>query len=120
MHDCGDLPERIRSTCAALPGAEPYLMHGHPSFRVGKKCFLIGRDDPRDPGISVKVPVFDQPLYLEDPRVSRMPYIGQHGWISLDLRQGFRWEEVAALILISYRLAATKKRLAELDSRRPL
>lgn len=118
MSDTSSLMARVRALCESLPGAEAYLMHGHPSYRAGKKCFLIGaEDDPEDPGFSVKVPVFNQPDYLEDLRISRTHYIGQHGWISLDLKQPFTWEELERLILISYRLAATKTMLKQLEAR---
>ncbi len=117
MSQTSEIMARVRALCESLPGAEAYLMHDHPSYRAGKKCFLIGADDdPEDPGFSVKVPVFVQPDYLEDPRISRTHYIGQHGWISLDLKQPFSWEELERLIMISYRLAANKTMLKQLEA----
>jgi predicted DNA-binding protein (MmcQ/YjbR family) len=106
------IPDQIQAFCSALPGAEAYLMHDHPAFRVGKKCFVIGGAE----GLSVKVPILDQPLYLEDSRFTRTHYIGQHGWIDFDLDDRITWPEIERLILISYRLAATKKMLAQLDA----
>lgn len=118
MSQSREIMARVRALCESLPGAEAYLMHDHPSYRAGKKCFLIGaEDDPQDPGFSVKVPVFAQPDYLEDPRFSRTHYIGQHGWIDVHLEHPFTWEELERLVLISYRLAANKTMLKQLEAR---
>jgi len=118
MGNTSDIMARVQALCDSLPGAEAYLMHDHPSYRAGKKCFLIGADDkPEDPAFSVKVPVFEQPDYLEDPRFSRTHYIGQHGWINVHLEHPFKWEELERLIMNSYRLAATKTMLKQLDAR---
>lgn len=120
MSETGTIMARVRALCESLPGAEAYLMHGHPSYRAGKKCFLIGaEDDPSDPGFSIKVPVLAQPDYLEDARFGRTPYIGQHGWIDVHLEHPFTWEEIERLVLISYRLAATKTLLRQLEAQGP-
>ena len=107
------IPDRVREFCGSLPGAEFYLMHDHPAFRAGKKCFMIGGER----GMSVKVPLMDQGFYLDDPRFSRTHYIGQHGWIDVAFDDRLAWAEIERLILISYRLAATKKMLAQLETK---
>lgn len=117
MSQTAEIMARVRALCESLPGVEAYLMHGHPSFRAGKKCFLIASEDPAERGFSVKVPVFAQPDYLEDPRITRTHYIGQHGWIDLHLdREPFSWEELERLVMISYRLAANKTMLKQLEA----
>ncbi|MDB5099077.1 MAG: Phosphoribosylglycinamide formyltransferase [Cyanobacteria bacterium RYN_339] len=110
-----DLMTGLRKLCATLPEAEEYEMHGHPSFRAGKKCFAIS--SPDQPSLSIKVPLMDQALYCEDPRFSVTHYIGQHGWVTLDLTGGIRWPEVEKLVVMSYRGAALKRMLKELDAR---
>lgn len=111
-----ELLARTRDLCRDLPEAEEYLMHDHPSFRAGKKCFAILGDGDA-PTMSIKVDLMDQPLYLEDPRFSRTHYIGQHGWVTMHLARGFAWEEIAHLVVQSYRRAATKRALKALDAR---
>lgn len=112
--------ESVRSVCAGLPGAEEYLMHGHPSFRAGKKAFAIlgeGGHGSDGPTIAVKVDLWDQPIVLEDPRFYRTHYIGQHGWVTLKLDTDPTMDEVERLVVASYRRVAGKKMLAALDTR---
>ena len=45
---------------------------------------------------------------IQDPRFTRAPYVGQHGWISMDVKGVRDWGEVRALVLESYRLIAPK------------
>jgi predicted DNA-binding protein (MmcQ/YjbR family) len=108
-----NLLDGLRTFCATLPGSEEYLMHGHPSFRAGKKCYAITSPE----SLSIKVPRKDQAQYCEDPRYSVTHYIGHHGWVTLDVSKRLDWDEVKRLVLISYRAAALKKMLKELDAR---
>jgi predicted DNA-binding protein (MmcQ/YjbR family) len=117
-----DLISQIRTLCKDLPEAEEYLMHSHPSFRAGKKCFVIlgeGDSGLSRTGVtmSIKVSLMEQGLFLEDPRFSRTHYIGQHGWVTLHVDRGTSPEEVEHLVLKSYRGAATKRALKALDAR---
>ena len=103
----------MRKLSAPYPQAEEYVMVHHPAFRVGKKPFVIlGGDDP--PTLAVKVPKETQHVFLEDPRFSKTPYIGQHGWVSIELAK-MKEAEVARLIDLSYRGVAPKKALALLE-----
>ncbi|HYU42077.1 MAG TPA: hypothetical protein VEQ84_07995 [Vicinamibacteria bacterium] len=43
-------------------------------------------------------------------RVSRAPYVGHKGWVSMDARGVDDWDEVRPLVLESYRLIAPKAR----------
>jgi predicted DNA-binding protein (MmcQ/YjbR family) len=42
------------------------------------------------------------------------PYVGRHGWVSMDVATVDEWDEVKAMILESYRLIAPKRSLAKL------
>jgi hypothetical protein len=112
----------LRALCHDLPEAEAYLMHGHPSFRAGKKAFAIcwegGEGEPAT--MSVNHGLFDQSLLLDDPRFTRTHYIGQHGWVTIALSDLRGPEELRALVLGSYRRAATKRALKALDERVPV
>lgn len=105
----------VRDICATLPESEEYLMHGHPSFRAAKKCFVILGHDADIATVSIKVPIMDQPFFLEDPRFHRTHYIGQHGWVTLTLDGPVDWDEVRTLVTKSYRGAALKRMLKILD-----
>jgi predicted DNA-binding protein (MmcQ/YjbR family) len=56
---------------------------------------------------------------IQDPRFTRAPYVGQHGWISMDVKGVRDWGEVRALVLESYRLIAPKALWQWRRARRP-
>ena len=106
---------RLDALAARLPEAERYLMHDHPSYRAGKKCFaIVGDREGTVTSLSIKVPLMDQPLYCQVPRFSITHYIGHHGWITLDLTGSLHWPEVERLVVDSYKRAALKRMLAKL------
>jgi predicted DNA-binding protein (MmcQ/YjbR family) len=51
-----------------------------------------------------------QPVFLEDPRFYRTPYVGQHGWVSLRANTKLDWDEIGGLVRGSYELVSVKKR----------
>jgi hypothetical protein len=112
----------LRTLCQDLPEAEEYVMHEHPSFRAGKKPFVICGDGRHGepPTMSVNHGLFDQALLLDDPRFTRTHYIGQHGWVTIALSDLRGPDELRALVLGSYRRAATKRALKALEARVPV
>jgi predicted DNA-binding protein (MmcQ/YjbR family) len=115
MSDFDTFWNDLSALCRELPEAEAYEMHGHPSFRVGKKPFVIcGGDQPAT--MSINLGLMDQGLYLEDPRFTRTHYIGQHGWITIALGALRGPEEVRHLVVGSYRRVAPKRALKVLDA----
>lgn len=108
--DIGPQLAALRAICLPYPQAEEYVMVHHPAFRVGKKPFAIV-GDYQEATLAVKVPKEQQQVYLEDPRFSKTPYIGQHGWVTVALEQ-MEDAEVRRLIDLSYRGVAPKKALA--------
>ena len=120
MQDLAVFAEKLDALCRSLPEVEAYTMNfepPHPAYRAGKKPFLIVGGDPKDPTLSVKMPLHEQPAYLEDPRIERTGYIGQHGWVTLQLDRGFAWEEIERMVTRSYRHVALKRMLKALDAR---
>jgi Uncharacterized protein conserved in bacteria len=120
MLDLTSFAKKLDALCRTLPEVEAYTMNfepPHPAYRAGKKPFLIVGTDPSDPTLSVKMPLHDQPLCLEDPRITRTAYIGQHGWVTLQLDRGFAWEEIERMVTHSYRNVALKRMLKALDAR---
>jgi predicted DNA-binding protein (MmcQ/YjbR family) len=106
----------VRALCAKLPAAEEYVMVHHPAFRVGKKPFVIvGMEEAAKGGtLSVNLGHEMQDQLLGDARFTKTPYIGQHGWVTLAHR-ALRKNELAPLVVGSYRRVAGKKQLAQLD-----
>ncbi|EYF08179.1 MmcQ/YjbR family DNA-binding protein [Chondromyces apiculatus] len=113
------LMKELRSLCSALPGAEEYTMVHHPAFRVGKKPFLIAgmmEHEHNTPTLSVNLGHMTQGDLLAEPRFTKTPYIGQHGWVTLR-RKDAAAEEIAQLVEESWRRIASKKLRAEHDAR---
>ncbi len=88
----------------------------HPAFRVNKRPFAIVGMDQSTSGASLSINLGRdaQCTLLDDARFSRTPYIGQHGWVTINsarLRKG----ELDMLVTEGYRRVANKKQLAMLD-----
>ena len=125
---------RLRKLCLALPGTTEVVAWGHPTFRVGGKIFvgyghktveklgaIINREQTL-PTIGVKVGKVRQKELIRDPRFAYADYVGRFGWVTMELKGRIDWNEIAGLVLTSYRLIAPKKLLAQMDnkpSRRP-
>lgn len=124
---------RLRKLCLALPATTEVKAWGHPTFRVKGKIFvgygekttqklggLINRAETL-PTIGIKVGKARQKELLRDPRFAYADYVGRFGWVTMTLKGRIDWNEIAGLVLTSYRLIAPKKLLAEMDgdTRRP-
>lgn len=106
----------LRALCADLPGAEEYVMVHHPAFRVGKKPFAIAglADTSADPTLTINLGPMMQGELLDDPRFSRSPYIGRHGWVTV-VAKSLKKAELERLVVSSWRRVASKKHLKERD-----
>ena len=108
------LLKALRKACAILPEVDEEVDgFGHTSFRVRKKSFVIAGMGERGMSISIKSDPVNQALLVQRGPYYRTPYIGQHGWVTLDEPLERDWPEVEELIVDAYRLAAPK-RLAKL------
>lgn len=110
------LMREIRALCMKLPASEEYVMVHHPAFRVGKKPFFIAgmASGEATPTLSVNLGPMMQGELLDDPRFSRTPYIGQHGWVTV-CRRDLSKTELRQLLEDSWRRIATRKALAAKD-----
>jgi predicted DNA-binding protein (MmcQ/YjbR family) len=87
---------------------------GSPHFRVADKIFCgFGSDDGKQV-MGVKLAMSHARALVEQARFWPSPYVGKHGWVSMDVTQRKSWDEVAALIRESYELIAPKAALAKL------
>lgn len=100
--------ERLRSIVAALPDVTETLTWGHPNWRVGGaqgKLFL-GWGVEHGVGIlGFKADPRERDVLLERQGFSVAPYVGKHGWLSLDLSSHPpSWQEIRRLIERSHAL----------------
>ena len=105
--------ERLVGICTGLPEVT-VDGHEHLRFVVRGRTFGYYLDDHHGDGrvaVCCKAPPGDQGLLIAtDPeRFYRPAYLGRYGWISLRLDlTSVDWNEVAELVVDSYRLVAPK------------
>jgi predicted DNA-binding protein (MmcQ/YjbR family) len=99
----------LRQVCAQLPEVEEHIDgFGHTTFKVRKKSFVIAGMGESGSAVSIKADHETQAALTRRGPYYRTPYIGQHGWISIDDPLRHDWAEVTELIVDGYRRAAPK------------
>jgi predicted DNA-binding protein (MmcQ/YjbR family) len=113
------LVERVRGICMVFPEAAEVLAWGRPTFRAGKKVFVIVSSSMDRPYSIVFKPDADERLaQLQDGRFFSPPYWGPSGWLGIDIDgPQTDWTELGELIDTSYRQVALQRQLRALDSR---
>jgi predicted DNA-binding protein (MmcQ/YjbR family) len=113
------LVERVRGICLTYPESAEVRAWGRPTFRAGKKIFIMVSASMDRPHTIVFKPEADERLaYLDDPRFFSPAYWGPGGWLAIDIDSpSTDWTELAELIDTSYRQVALKRQLTALDSR---
>src|SRR5207244_403536 len=112
---------RLTKICLALPEAARRDTGSHAAFLVRKSTFVYFLNDHHGDGIvSVAckaLPGDNAALAAAQPSRFYLPsYIGPRGWIALRLDSGeVDWDEVAELVVGSYRLIAPKRLLTLVD-----
>lgn len=100
----------LREACAGLPEVKELVDgFGHRTFKVRRKSFVIAGMGEDGMAVSIKSDPPNQALLVRRGPYYRTPYIGQHGWISIDRPLQHDWPAVVELIRDGYRLAAPKK-----------
>ncbi len=103
--------ERVRALCLALPETFELETWDHPTFRVGSgrgKMFCTVATDGSS--ITLKADPPELPALLAQGTPFYVPpYVGNKGWVGVELGDGTDWEEVAELIATSYCLIAPKR-----------
>jgi hypothetical protein len=106
---------RLMKICLALPEAIQERASRHATFLVRKDVFAYYLNDHHGDGIisvCCKVlPGDNEALIAAHPAKFYMPaYIGPRGWVALRLDvSGLDWNEVAELVVGSYKLIAPKR-----------
>ena len=109
----------MRRICLALPETTETMTWGQPHFRVRGKIFAGFGDHGGTFTLGFKLEREHADAAVQDPRFTRAPYVGAHGWISMDVKGVRDWAEVRALVRESYRLIAPKKLWAQVLGRAP-
>jgi hypothetical protein len=115
-----DQIERVRHFCLALPATSERLSHGEPTFFVHTKVFVMFANNHHNDGhIAVWLPVppgFQADLIEEAPQIFfRPPYVGQRGWIGIDLEH-VSDADLKMYIHIAWELIAPKRLRAQLNA----
>ena len=106
--------DKIRDLCLALPDTKLTLTWGQPHFRVGEKIFCGFGEENGKRVLGVKLEPLHARERVKDPRFWPAPYVGKHGWVSMNVAQRKSWSEVDELIRESYGLVAGKRSRAKL------
>ena len=106
--------QKVRALCLALPDTKLTMTWGSPHFRVGEKIFCGFGSDGGKLVMGVKLGMSHAKSAVKAARFWPAPYVGKHGWVSMDVTQRKSWDEVAALIRESYELIAPKASRAKL------
>jgi predicted DNA-binding protein (MmcQ/YjbR family) len=114
LQDTADMLENLRKICLALPEATEIIDgFGHNTFKVNGKSFVISGESEKGFSLSFKSDRETQELLLQKDNFFKTPYIGHHGWVSIQNLQEQDWDELTDLIQEAY-LRAAPKRLVKL------
>ena len=118
----GELAERLRRICLALPEVTERPSHSAPTWYVrDKKSFVTlwaqGHHQNQFPHLWCAAPPGAQAelIAAEPDRIFRPPYVGGRGWIGVRLDGEPDWAEIAELCQDAYRVIAPATLVARLD-----
>jgi len=119
----GDLVERLREICLALPEATERPSHGAAAWYVrDKKQFVQlwpdGHHDHQFPHLWCAAPPGAQAALIgsDSERFFRPPYVGGRGWVGVRLDGAIEWAEIAELCADAYRAVAPARLVDKLDA----
>ncbi|MDX1555823.1 MAG: MmcQ/YjbR family DNA-binding protein [Xanthomonadales bacterium] len=111
----GQLLSELRKRCEGFPEVTEHRSFGAPVWKAGKKTFACAHTGSGRIKLQTWVGVEQQAMLTDDPRYTIPMYVGNKGWIDLDIEDHVDWNEVDGLLDISYRHFALKRMLAALD-----
>lgn len=106
----GAILEKLRSICLDLPEAIEHIDgFGHNTFKINGKSFVISGETDKGFRISFKSDRETQELLLQKEYFFKNPYIGHHGWVSIENPVEEVWDELRDLLQEAYLRAAPKR-----------
>jgi hypothetical protein len=107
--------DEFHQRCMRLPEVNRDQAFGSPVWKAGKKTFAGAYHRGGRAKFQFRVGVAQQAMMVDDPRFSIPAYMGNKGWIDLDVEEKVDWTEVEGLLETSYRHFAIKRMLKALD-----
>ncbi|HEY2421324.1 MAG TPA: MmcQ/YjbR family DNA-binding protein [Neobacillus sp.] len=108
--DTASMLENVRNICLALPEAVEHIDgFGHNTFKINGKSFVISGESENGFRLSFKSDRETQELLLLKERFFKSPYIGHHGWVSIQNPDMEDWDELTDLFQEAYLRAAPKR-----------
>lgn len=94
----------VRKICLILPEVVEHIDgFGHTSFQIHGKSFVKLTERA---GLSFKSNQETQAFLLQKEQYFKTPYIGRHGWVSIQHPHNGDWDELTELIQEAYLRAA--------------
>ncbi|KRF67568.1 phosphoribosylglycinamide formyltransferase [Bacillus sp. Soil768D1] len=110
LQDMAGMLENVRNICLALPEAVELIDgFGHNTFKINGKSFVISGESEKGFSLSFKSDRDTQELLLQKENFFKTPYIGHHGWVSIQNPDREDWGELTDLIQEAYLRAAPKR-----------
>jgi predicted DNA-binding protein (MmcQ/YjbR family) len=108
--DTAGMLENVRTICLAQPEAVEHIDgFGHNTFKINGKSFVISGESEKGFSLSFKSDRETQEILLQKEHFLKTPYIGQHGWVSIQNPAVDDWDELFDLIQEAYLRAAPKR-----------
>ncbi|MES9736764.1 MmcQ/YjbR family DNA-binding protein [Peribacillus frigoritolerans] len=102
--------DHVRNICLALPETVEHIDgFGHNTFKINGKSFVISGESEKGFSLSFKSDRETQELLLQKEKYFKTPYIGRHGWVSIQNPDREDWDELTYLIQEGYLRAAPKR-----------
>jgi hypothetical protein len=107
----------VRRVALSFPGAVEQETWGHPTFRVRGRMFAAMSSEGDSASVKASREAQAALVGSEPETFSVARYVGQHGWVSIDLRR-VDPGEMAELLEDGWRATAPKRVVAALDGSR--
>lgn len=101
------LMAKVEKICLALPNTKLTMTWGKPHFRVGEKIFAGYGEENGAPVIGFKLDKKKAAALVKKPGFVSAPYVGKHGWVSMDLsrvKTAADWAKVKEYLTESHTL----------------
>ena len=114
------VPQSIRELCIAFPETEETISHDRPDYRVANRSFarlMINHHGDGRAGLWLSMPPGAQAVYTDlDPDAYFVPpYVGNKGWLGMDLSKGLSWNEVVSRVREAWEHAAPNHLTSSLE-----
>ena len=103
--------KRLRTICKSLDGiTEERDKFGHVAIKVGKNTLaMLGLHDGA-PSLGLKSDLTTQSFLVDGGKFYRTPYVGQHGWVSIDgTAKQLDWAAIEDVLTATYKRVAPKR-----------